>query len=656
MKKLSLITILALSAYAGQSVELKPLEIRSNISSSTELDTTKDVEIYTAKQIDESHSIDVAEFLDKHTSVNIAPNYGNKFAPRITMRGYSNSNIVIIVDGRRLNSIDSAPQILSSIDVNNIELIEITKSSGVVFNGDNASGGVINITTKEGVKKELMLYGGSFGQASGNVIYVDNTDTLSYNVGASFFREDGYKKINSAGQTNKSSTKNANAKLAYSPREDLELRLNGAYNESYIKYPGILSLDEYFQNANQAGVKENFNKQNFKTFNLGTGVTYEINDDLELVADYFYENKESEFIVSNNIMKYNTNIFKTYLKYEADNLSVIFGADGTYGTRSQDASKYNLENTMTKHNYGVFADASYKLDSSKFHLGYRFEGVKYKYEPKDAENLESTTNLNGLEAGYSYVFNKSNSLFASYALAFETPNLDTFFKAEYDSSYNFKGMKFNEIIDPMTSNTVTLGYNFIKNDYKLRASVFYAALKNEIFFNPANYENTNIDQSNKYGLELLETWIANEKFDATFVYNYTKSTIVKENGVVDGYDSSFAPIKIPFDYADNTLPLTPEHTLKFVFNMHPNKYTTLNLTQTYRSEAYAANDFNNNFTQKQDAFYSTDIGANYKRDSYEVFAKVNNLFNQRNGIWVRNDAIYTYNSSITALAGLKYKF
>ena len=226
----------------------------------------------------------------------------------------------------------------------------------------------------------------------------------------------------------------------------------------------------------------------------------------------------------------------------------------------------------------------------------------------------------------------------------------------YDSNWAFKGMKFNGEIEPMTSNTVTLGYNFIKDNYKLRTSIFYAALENEIFFNPANYENTNIDQSSKYGLELLETWVANEKFDATFVYNYVKSTIVKENGVVDGYDSSFAPIKIPFDYAGKTLPLVPEHTLKFVFNMHPNKHTTLNLTQTYRSEAYAVNDFNNKFTQKQDAFYSTDIGANYKRDSYEVFAKVNNLFNQRNGIWVKNDAIYTYNSSITALAGLKYKF
>ena len=93
-----------------------------------------------------------------------------------------------------------------------------------------------------------------------------------------------------------------------------------------------------------------------------------------------------------------------------------------------------------------------------------------------------------------------------------------------------------------------------------------------------------------------------------------------------------------------------------MLNYLPNKRTTLSLTQIWRSEAYAADDFGNNFSQKQDAYYSTDIAATYATKKWEVFAKINNLFNQKNGLWIKDDAIYPVNFTTTALAGLKLKF
>jgi iron complex outermembrane receptor protein len=88
----------------------------------------------------------------------------------------------------------------------------------------------------------------------------------------------------------------------------------------------------------------------------------------------------------------------------------------------------------------------------------------------------------------------------------------------------------------------------------------------------------------------------------------------------------------------------------------PNEYTRLAFTQVYRSEAYAANDFENSFDQKQDAYMSSDISISYTQDNYEAFAKINNLFNQSNGMWIRDDAIYPVNFTTTAIAGLKLKF
>ncbi len=64
----------------------------------------------------------------------------------------------------------------------------------------------------------------------------------------------------------------------------------------------------------------------------------------------------------------------------------------------------------------------------------------------------------------------------------------------------------------------------------------------------------------------------------------------------------------------------------------------------------------NNFSQKQDAYMTTDISATYAKDNYEVFAKINNLLNQNNGMWIYDNAIYPINFTTTAIAGFKLKY
>ena len=69
------------------------------------------------------------------------------------MRGYGSDtgyhNIVISIDGQRINNIDMSAQLLGQIDVNSIDRIEIVKGTGSVSYGDGAMAGVINIYTKK---------------------------------------------------------------------------------------------------------------------------------------------------------------------------------------------------------------------------------------------------------------------------------------------------------------------------------------------------------------------------------------------------------------------------------------------------------------------------------------------------------------------------
>ncbi len=53
---------------------------------------------------------------------------------------------------------------------------------------------------------------------------------------------------------------------------------------------------------------------------------------------------------------------------------------------------------------------------------------------------------------------------------------------------------------------------------------------------------------------------------------------------------------------------------------------------------------------------TTDISITYAKKSWEVFAKINNIFNQSNGLWIKDDNIYPINFTTTAIAGFTLKY
>ncbi|MEJ2467871.1 MAG: TonB-dependent receptor, partial [Campylobacterales bacterium] len=110
------------------------------------------------------------------------------------------------------------------------------------------------------------------------------------------------------------------------------------------------------------------------------------------------------------------------------------------------------------------------------------------------------------------------------------------------------------------------------------------------------------------------------------------------------------------DFGGNELPGVSNHNVKAALTVMPTDALTLTLSHTHRSSAYAMNDFGNNFSQKQQVYNSTDVSLTYAEESYELFAKINNMFDNPNGLWVADDAIYPVNFTTTAIAGAILKF
>ena len=156
MKFLSLIFVLALSfinlAQADDFGNLSPIVVQASRSDDTAGGMNKDVSIITSGDIANSPAKDLPELLNTLPGVNAEALSGIKYT-QIDMGGFgetSMSNVLVLVDGRRLNEPDLSGPDLSLIDLNSIDHIEVIQGAGTVLYGDNASGGVINIVTKKG--------------------------------------------------------------------------------------------------------------------------------------------------------------------------------------------------------------------------------------------------------------------------------------------------------------------------------------------------------------------------------------------------------------------------------------------------------------------------------------------------------------------------
>lgn len=627
------ICTILIASVGAQELALEPISITSNLFEQNELSAPYSAEIYTAKDIEKSHTKSIYEFFTQQTSLTTAPSYGNPYSQKIDIHGYGigdgYQNIVITLNGRRLNNIDMTPQLLSSISIGSVERVEILKGAGAVAYGDGANAAVINILTKQGTYNEVSFYAGNYGTFGESIYLSSSNERYSYSLHIDHSDTDGSRTVDADGNHDSRRNTNGGAEFSYRPTDKLELHAGAQFSNYNTIYGGKLTLDQYNENPTQAG--SSFTEQAYSSDTLSGGLLYTINSNYSLEIDSSREIKQSDYVTYSSVYNYRYNGLNAKLNYNNNQLKMALGASGFWGERTSSA------NTTSKDNKALYLSSELRLNSHTFTAGGRYEKVSYNYQAPSTDLYQDDT-LYAAELGYAFKLSSNQSVFANYAHAFQAPDIDRFF--------NYGGT-FNGFIQPMKTDTYTIGYNDVGKENKFKVSLYYIDLSNEIYYysDPAwiNSKNTNIDQSHKYGADISNQWIINDSWNLYANYNYVQAFIDKER---EGSDN----------YAGKKLPGVSDHNIKATISYLPNTNTTLSLTQIYRSEAYALNDFNNNFTQKQQAYRSTNLSATYAKNSYEVFAKINNLFDKANGIWVKENAIYPVDFTTTFTAGVKYKF
>ena len=196
----------------------------------------------------------------------------------------------------------------------------------------------------------------------------------------------------------------------------------------------------------------------------------------------------------------------------------------------------------------------------------------------------------------------------------------------------------------MKTYTYNVGINYFTSSNRIKVTLFHIKVDDEIYFDSKvdPQVNTNIQETKKQGVELYGKHRFTESLWASANYSYIDSKIEKEE-------------KHP-EYEGKVLPGVSKHNLTLAAGYRMPFGVSAILTHTYRSSAYALNDFANDNKQKQQCYNSTDLALNYRLQNLRLFANVTNLFDRKNGLWVQDDAIYPYNYTRTYRFGLSWTY
>jgi outer membrane cobalamin receptor len=128
------------------------------------------VDIISARDLRVNNVQNIGEALQRVPGVSIRNYGGFGDMKTISIRGSSSGQVLILLDGQRLNNAQSGEVDLSTIPLEGVERIEVVRGSASAIYGADAVGGVINIITKSGSVEDTRiiesggsLLGGSFG-------------------------------------------------------------------------------------------------------------------------------------------------------------------------------------------------------------------------------------------------------------------------------------------------------------------------------------------------------------------------------------------------------------------------------------------------------------------------------------------------------------
>ena len=243
-------------------ITLNPTELSSNYFNEVDTFAPFSSEVYTQDDIKNSKATNIYDFLSQNTSLSLAPSSGNRFSKKISARGYGltigSHNLVVTLNGRRLNNIDTSGPAISEVNINDIERVEITKGSGSVIYGDSAMAGAVHLYTKENFETKISTTSGNYGLVQTSASVGINEEKINVNLSMDSLKHGGYHVAGPDGNKDKGKQTKSSMGAAYTTDNGTVISLDISRDSSDTRYPSYLTDAQFDADPSQNGTGNNY--------------------------------------------------------------------------------------------------------------------------------------------------------------------------------------------------------------------------------------------------------------------------------------------------------------------------------------------------------------------------------------------------------------
>ena len=478
--------------------------------------------VITAENMEAHQDTTVQQALQRVTGVTV-----NEMVPGISsyVKLNGDDRVLILVDGQSLANAQGSGYGRGSVDlaslpgIGAIDHIEVTKGSGSVRYGSGAVGGVINIVTKKGDRRESSLdaYTGSWGMHGYTLTDSGRAGATSWLVSGSLEQREYYAFPHGA------NTDHSRGDIA---KKSLSLRLDQDLTDQTS-----LTVKAYHQDYH------------------GHGSTYKADP----AGWYLTANKPIDRLVNDYSVTYH---FKKqtaqpgFLRYFNDYQRTYWSNHyftRTQGLEWQDNWQFGSHQHVTAgaewtEDMGTNYEAHY-IDKKRHNQAFYAEDAltfgKFTVTPGLRWDRNSTFGSHQTpRLAMNYKANDAFNVYASWGRVFSPPRLnDQFYMTTSRGQITSQG---NENLQPEEGYTETLGFQYQAGPKTvLEGSVFHSNLQHVIRWNRAvmPHEAENLDEEDKRGFELTWKQKVNDKWDYEGGYSYIRTKVDKGAGLT--FDTTY---------------------------------------------------------------------------------------------------------------------
>ncbi|MDM1706824.1 TonB-dependent receptor domain-containing protein [Thiopseudomonas alkaliphila] len=449
-----------------QALKLPNTVVTASRTAQDSKETTAAVTVFTRDDIERLQPVNVADLLSRVPGVQVQQSGGRGSTTSVRVRGTSNAQSLVLVDGVRVGSASLGGASLQHLNLEQIERIEVLRGARSAVYGSDAIGGVIQIFTRrgsEGLQGRVRVAAGNKGLWERSLGLSGGDQQTTFNLSASLDEIAGLDRTEKTHPTSMDHDVYRNKAFSFSLAHALTDQVKAGIN--VLEQRG---KNEYDSTSNKAS-------QPYSKFIVSTTSAYmdvqateQWNTKLTLGhSEDKSSNYDKLFAGVDDFNTYRDSALWMNILELTENQALGFGAE-YLKDKLRSSTQYDK---TSRWNQAAFIQHSYSSDQFSTELGLRHD------------KNQQFGNENTWNAAFTLPVNQEHAVTLSYAEGFRSPTFNDLYWPDFCDSSAVCFASSNPDLKAESSKSYELRYlGQLSQEVSLTASLYRTNIRDAIVF------------------------------------------------------------------------------------------------------------------------------------------------------------------------------